>query len=286
MAEAAPATATSLLIAPYKLLGYKVVVVKKSFTQTSTVALVIPARNEAPRLPHVLDVVTSDPSAIFDEIIVVDDGSADATAAAASQYNGVRIVSLEGGCPGKGRALQAGWSQSSSDIIVTCDADLESIQYDHLNNLVQALIGHEQIRLAKAAYGNHADSSGRVTELTAKPLLEVFFPDFADIQSPLSGEMAFYRADIEILDLPADYGVDVAILLDIANRHGRNSIAEIPFGIKQHPHQPLSSLSIQSRQVIRAMLERVERLHGNLDEVIRTPMTENLLKIPSALGNY
>ncbi|WP_276945128.1 glycosyltransferase [Ferrimicrobium acidiphilum] len=260
--------------------------VKNSLSQTRTVALVIPARNEAPRLPHVLEIVTSNPTAIFDEIIVVNDCSADATAATTRQFRGVRLVSLDDGQPGKGKALQAGWRQSTADVIVTCDADLGSIQHEQLNSLVNALVNQQQLRLTKAAYGNHADSSGRVTELTAKPLLEVFFPDCADIQSPLSGEMAFYRTDVESLDLPQDYGVDIAILLDLAKRHGRSSIAEIPFGTKKHPHQPLSSLSIQSRQVIRAILERVERLHGGLEDAIRTPSISHLLKVSSALGNY
>ncbi len=261
-------------------------VVKNSFSQTRTVALVIPARNEAPRLAHVLEIVTSDPAAIFDEIIVVDDGSTDATASITRQFGGVRLVSVDDAQPGKGKALQAGWRQSTADVIATCDADLGSIQHEQLHSLVKALTDQEQLRLTKAAYGNHADRSGRVTELTAKPLLEVFFPDCADIQSPLSGEMAFYRADVESLDLPPDYGVDIAILLDLAERHGRGSIAEIPFGIKQHPHQPLSSLSIQSRQVIHAILERVQRFHGDPDGLIRTSSISHLLRIPSTLSNH
>lgn len=240
-------------------------------------ALVIPARNEAPRLPHVLDIVTSDQPALFDEIIVVDDGSADATQEVAHQFPQVRVVAIRDGRPGKGKALRAGWERSTADIVVTCDADLGSLQHEQLSRLVWTLTSQRQLRLAKAAYGNSADDSGRVTELTAKPLLEVFFPSCADLQSPLSGEMAFYRDDAISLDLPDDYGVDIAILLELAQRYGRSAIAEIPFGIKDHPHQPLSSLGIQSRQVIRALLERVERLQIDPQEPIPESLITQLL---------
>ncbi|WP_298209782.1 glycosyltransferase [Ferrimicrobium sp.] len=252
-------------------------VVENSLSLLNSVALVIPARNEAPRLPHILDIVTSDPAALFDEIIVVDDGSSDATDAVARQFSQVSVVRIRDGKPGKGKALQAGWQQSMADIIVTCDADLGSLQREQLTRLVRALTRQPGVRLAKAAYGNSADASGRVTELTAKPLLEVFFPTFADLQSPLSGEMAFYRDDVLSLDLPSDYGVDIAILLELAQRYGRDAIIEIPFGIKEHPHQPLSSLSVQSRQVIRALLERVERFDVDVQEQVAESLITQLL---------
>jgi glucosyl-3-phosphoglycerate synthase len=240
------------------LLGCSFVVVNPRSNQTLTVALVIPARNEAPRLGHVLETVISDPRSIFDEIIVVDDGSTDNTADVARRHQGVHVLTVSDDQPGKGKALRAGWYQTRADIVVTCDADLGSLQREQLGELVFGLVRHEGLRLSKAAYDNSADSSGRVTELVAKPLLEIFYPTCADLVSPLSGEMAFYHRDVMTLDLPTDYGVDIALLISIAQRYGRQAITEIPFGVKQHPHQPLSTLSQQSRQVIRALFASLQ----------------------------
>ncbi|WP_298384363.1 glycosyltransferase [Ferrimicrobium sp.] len=251
--------------------------VKTSPDQLLTVALVIPARNEAPRLPHVLDIVTSDPLSIFDDIIVVDDGSTDSTAAVAHGFAEVHVVSIGDGRPGKGKALKAGWCQTLADIIVTCDADLGALRHSQLGDLVQELTRYDHRHLAKAAYANAPDNGGRVTELVAKPLLDLFFPTCADLRSPLSGEMAFYREDIVSLDLPNDYGVDIAILLSLTHRYGRHAIAEVPFGIKEHPHQPLSSLSNQARQVIRAMLERKDSPYPDGDGL-------SALSLPSELA--
>ena len=101
-----------------------------------------------------------------------------------------------------------------------------------------------------------AGEGGRVTELTAKPLLAMLHPHLACFAQPLAGEIATRRSVIEGVSMPSDYGVDVALLIDVARRIELDAMAEVDLGERRHRNRPLSELAPQARSVIQTILAR------------------------------
>ena len=88
-------------------------------------------------------------------------------------------------------------------------------------------------------------------------VLELLHPQVVHFAQPLAGEVALRRSLIETLSLSADYGVDVALLIDVAQRIGLEAMAEVDLGERVHRNRPLSELAPQARSVVRAILARV-----------------------------
>ncbi len=240
---------------PHRLAG---VDTRVGRSKSAPVSVVVPARNEQGRIGQVLAAVRSALPASA-ELIVVDDGSTDGTAGEASQIRGVTLVPAANRF-GKGNALYTGVSAATGNVVVTCDADLGSLDARQLVGMAAILVERPGTSLVKARYRSRDSLSGygggRVTELVAKPLLEWFYPELATLGSPLAGEMAFRRDDALRLGFDPGYGVDVGLAIDMAAAHGRDSIAEVDMGAKQHPHQSLARLSLQAREVAAAILRR------------------------------
>ncbi|MHB8191604.1 MAG: glycosyltransferase [Ferrimicrobium sp.] len=235
-----------------------------------SISIIVPAYNEAPRILTVLhELHPQQATWHFGEVIVVNDSSTDATASIAHSIEGVIVVDQLAGKKGKGAAIETGLQHSSGEIIVTCDADLESPSRNRLLALAVTLANNQHLHLVKAAYLDptalNGRGGGRVTELLAKPMLEAFFPPLALLASPLAGEMSFWRTDPAALALEQTYGFDIALALDIGIQHGWDSIAEIPFGQKFHHHQSLASLSQQAREVLEAILMRAASTGTSLE---------------------
>src|SRR5687767_14845787 len=129
------------------------------------VSVVIPARNEAATVGGIVRAVLSLGDRV-DEVVVVDDGSTDATSAVAAGA-GARVVPSEGG-PGKGQAMWKGVAETSGDIVVFCDADLEGFDPRFITGLVDALTSSPEAALAKGRYAERAGTGGRVNELVAR----------------------------------------------------------------------------------------------------------------------
>ncbi len=240
---------------------------------SARVSVVVPARNEKGRIGKVLAAIRGAAPA-GTEIIVVDDASTDGTAKEASQTANVMVVPAAGGQHGKGTALLTGISAATGAVVLTCDADLGTLDAGLLFEMAGVLMEKPEISLVKARYRSEDSISGfgggRVTELVAKPLLELFFPDLASLGSPLAGEMALRRKDALHIGLEPGYGVDIGFAIDIAKARGRAAIAEVDMGVKHHPHQPLAQLSFQAREVAAAILRRglpgtaIDRALGSL----------------------
>ncbi|HVX23043.1 MAG TPA: glucosyl-3-phosphoglycerate synthase [Acidimicrobiales bacterium] len=232
-----------------------------------SVTVCIPARDEertvgavvgAVRRAHCLD---AGGSGLVDEVVVVDDRSVDGTAAAAGDA-GARVLAVRDG-GGKGGAMAAGVEGSVGDLVVFLDADVENTTAGFVTGLLGPLLTEDDVALVKGFYrrplGGQASGGGRVTELMARPLIEVLFPALVDVRQPLAGETAAPRWVLEKLQLAPDYGVELGMLVDVAARFGAGSIAQVDLGVRVHRNRSLDELRPQAVQVLRAALDRSGR---------------------------
>ncbi|MGH3732142.1 MAG: glucosyl-3-phosphoglycerate synthase [Acidimicrobiales bacterium] len=223
----------------------------------TTVAVIVPAKNEATTIGSVLDMVQVHDH-LVDELIVVNDSSSDDTATVAD-HHGARVVHLRG-AGGKGVAMNAGLESSSSDIVVFLDADVFNTTPDYVARLIQPLLERPAAQLVKGFYErplhNMPTGGGRVNELTARPVLSLLFPGLGEIRQPLAGETAARRGALESITLEPDYRVEIAMLIDCAQLFGVHALAQVDLGIRRHRNRPLEELRPMAVDVLRAALER------------------------------
>jgi glucosyl-3-phosphoglycerate synthase len=223
----------------------------------TTVAVVIPAKDEATTVGSVIDMVLVHDH-LVDELIVVNDHSSDDTATVAD-HHGARVVHAEGPS-GKGAAMLAGVLASTSDIVVFLDADVLNTTADYVARLIQPLLERSEIELVKAFYvrplHNMPTGGGRVNELAARPILSLLYPGLGEIRQPLAGETAVRRSTLETVTLEPDYRVEIALLIDCAKTFGVHAIAQVDLGIRRHRNRPLEELRPMAVDVLRAALER------------------------------
>jgi len=223
----------------------------------TTVAVIVPAKDEASTIGSVLDMVQVHDH-LFDELIVVNDHSSDDTGTVAD-HHGARVVHLHGP-GGKGSAMTAGFESCSSDIVVFLDADVLNTTADYVARLIQPLLQRPTTQLVKGFYErplhNMPTGGGRVNELTARPVLSLLFPGLGEIRQPLAGETATRRGVLEVITLEPDYRVEIALLIDCAELFGVQSLAQVDLGIRRHRNRPLEELRPMAVDVLRAALER------------------------------
>lgn len=210
-----------------------------------SVSIVIPAFNEEKSVGDVIKISFSLP--YVDEVIVVDDGSYDKTANEA-KIAGATVISHANN-QGKGSAIKTGFKHSKGDIIVFIDGDIKNLTPEKIDKIVEPILdGKTDITKTK-----FMRESGRVTELTAKPLLRFFFPEIT-FEQPLSGQFAGKRSTLNNIKFEKDYGVDVGIVLD-ADVHGIQ-IEEVDIGEIKHDISPLNSLHEMANEVVRTIIDR------------------------------
>lgn len=225
------------------------------------VSVVIPALNEE---NTVADVVSAARASCADEVIVVDSDSTDATAANA-EAAGATVLNWRDIAPeipvqpGKGEALWRGVRAAQGDIVVFLDADVTTVEAGWVDRLAGAFVD-KRVHLVKASYDRALNGAprggGRVTELTAKPLLRLLFPDIPPLDQPLAGEYAIRRDTALKVPFVAGYGVEAGLLIDVATLHGPSSLAQIPLGQKAHRNRPLQELSAMAETVAATILAR------------------------------
>jgi glucosyl-3-phosphoglycerate synthase len=230
-----------------------------------TVSVCVPARDEEATVGRVVATVAAahlaaaGGSGLVDELLVVDDGSVDDTAAAAAAA-GAEVLVTPGG--GKGAAMRAALERSAGDVVVFLDADVENTTGTFVLGLAGPLLLDDDLALVKGYYDRPIDGrpsgGGRVTELMARPLLEVLFPHLAAVRQPLAGETAAPRWVLEKVGLADGYGVELALLVDVAARFGTGAIAQVDLGTRIHRNRPLEELRGQATEVLRAALARAQ----------------------------
>ncbi len=219
--------------------------IKTINSKSMTVSIIIPAFNEDKTVSNVIKAVKS--LNYIDEIIVVDDGSQDNTAQVAEKAGAKVIQHLKN--RGKGSAIKTGFNNSTGDIIVFLDADIKNLTSKQVDNIIKPIINGEA-DLTKTKFKREA---GRVTELTAKPLLKFFFPEIK-FDQPLSGQFAVKRSFLNRIKLEDDYGVDVGIVLD-ADARGMK-IKEVDIGKIDHMLSSLNDLNLVATEVVRTIVDR------------------------------
>jgi glucosyl-3-phosphoglycerate synthase len=220
--------------------------------------VVIPALNEAARIAGVVAHAHADPATA--EVIVIDDSSVDDTAALA-RAAGARVVTSS--MLGKGASMHDGAFEAACPFVVYLDGDLAGLEPRIVSRLCEPLLRGEA-DFVKARFGR---SGGRVTELTAKPMLKVFFPELAHVGQPLGGVIAARRELLQQMRFEDGYGVDIGLLIDALRSGAR--LAEVDIGSLEHDSQPLQDLTAMANEVSRVIYSRAReagRLH--VDQIV------------------
>jgi glucosyl-3-phosphoglycerate synthase len=229
--------------------------VKPAGTSPS-VSVIIPVLNEAGTIGRVVSRIRQDPNVL--EVIVVDDGSIDGSAEAAA-LAGAQVATST--LLGKGASMEDGVGIARGDVVLFLDGDLLEFCEDLVTKMTAPIVDGDA-ELVKAKFSRDA---GRVTVLTARPLLGAFFPELARFDQPLGGIVAIKAGMIRNLRLENDYGVDVGLLIDAAMKGAR--VTEVDIGHIDHESQSLEALGEMAKQVTRVILDRAwrnERLSINL----------------------
>lgn len=209
------------------------------------ITIIIPVLNEEKTIASVIRYCQSKP--LVSEIIVVDDKSFDNTVKYAAEAGAKVITSTK---IGKGASMKDGMLCAKNEIIVFLDGDIDPYPEKMIEQMSSPLINNEY-DFIKATF---ARNSGRVTELVAKPLLSIFFPELSHYSQPLSGMIAGRKSFFEKIDFFNDYGVDIGILIDMHTQQAR--ICEINIGYIENDSKPLHELGRMSKEVASAIIKK------------------------------
>ncbi|WP_119069417.1 glucosyl-3-phosphoglycerate synthase [Rubrobacter indicoceani] len=250
-----------------------------------TVDAVLPGRNVADTIGQIIDeigsvnerAVAAAGTRLVDRVIVIDADSPDGTAdvarrAGAEVFSENQLMLSHGGAHGKGDAMWRALSVTDGDLVMYMDTDTKDFRDELVWGVLGPILTVPQVRYVKAAYrrpfksGEEAqeDGGGRVTELSAKPLFNLFYPELAGFVQPLAGEFVADRELFGSIPFMTGYAVETNIMIDVLNRVGLAAMAQVDLGTRQNRHQSLRDLSRMSYAVLRAVARRM-RQDGRLD---------------------
>ena len=239
-----------------------------------SVTVVIPTREAAGTIAHtVAELRILAGAGVVDQILVVDADSADGTAAAARDA-GADVVSESALVPsagpvrGKGDAMWRALRAVEGDVVVYVDGDVADFGRHYVTGLLGPLLTEPERQFVKGFYrrpfrqgeSEANRGGGRVTELTAKPLLSRFVPELAAFEQPLAGEVALRRDLASTIPFHTGYGVEIAMSIEVWDRVGLDAMAQVDLGTKRNAHQSLSALNGMANEVVGALAEVLDRL--------------------------
>lgn len=243
--------------------------------QGLTISLGLPALNEAETIGHIIRTVKKqllDEMPLLDEIVVIDSASTDDTANIARDLGIPVVVHQEilpqyGSYRGKGEALWKSLFVLKGDIIAWVDTDIKNFYPGFVYGLLGPLLREPEIQYVKGFYRRPikmegklvSEGGGRVTELTIRPLFNLFYPELSGMIQPLAGEYAGRRSVLEQVPFFTGYGVETGLLIDLFNEFGLNAIAQADLEERVHRNQPLASLSQMSFAIIQVVMQRLQQ---------------------------
>jgi len=234
----------------------------------TTISICLPAKDEEATVGHIVATVRRnlmERVPLVDEVVVIDDGSTDGTADAAA-WEGARVYATADVLPevppgsGKGNALWGSLFVTEGELICWVDADIRNFRTHFVKSLLEPLLMDPSAGFVKGYYRRPflgvPTGGGRVTELMARPLLSTLFPHLTGIVQPLAGEYAGRRSVLEAVPFFEGWGVELALLIDIAAKFGVDTIAQRDLRAREHRNRPLAELGPQAMAVLVTALRR------------------------------
>ncbi|MEU7168473.1 glucosyl-3-phosphoglycerate synthase [Streptomyces morookaense] len=253
----------------------------------TTVSVVLPALNEEATVGAIVTAIReglmTEAVPLVDELVVLDSGSTDRTGEVAAAA-GARVVHRDAvlprlpALPGKGEVLWRSLLVTGGDVVCFVDADLRDFSASFVSGIVGPLLTDPEVQFVKAMYdrplGEAPGRGGRVTELVARPLLNLHWPQLAGFVQPLGGEYAARRSLLERLPFPVGYGVELGLLVDALHTVGLDALAQVDVGVRRHRHQDEQALGRMAAAIYRTAQLRLARGHlvrPALTQFERTP---------------
>lgn len=256
--------------------------------QGLSISLALPALNEEETVGRVVRMMKKElmqKVPLLDEIVLIDSNSTDRTREIAKKegipvFIHQHLLENMGVRPGKGEALWKSLFVTRGDIIMWIDTDIVNIHPRFVYGIIGPLLQNPQIQFVKGYYRRplkvgskmQAGGGGRVTELTARPLLNLFYPELSGVVQPLSGEYAGRRTALEQATFFSGYGVETGLLIDVYERYGLGAIAQVDLLERIHHNQHLEALSKMSFAIIQTVMRKLEKRFGRavLEDVNRS----------------
>lgn len=265
------------------------------------VSVCIPALNEEATVGTIVEAIRTrlmEEVPLVDELAVIDSASGDETVAAARAagadvYQDREILPGVEPFAGKGEALWKSLFVLRGDVILWLDADITNFHPRFVCGPLGPILSHPDVGYVKSFYrrplgedagrGKATLEGGRVTELSARPLISMFWPHLAGVIQPLAGEYAGLRSILEQVPFCTGYGVEIGLLIDIGERFGIDVMAQVDLEERTHRNRPIGELSRMAFAVLHAGMRRLAR-SGRLDGAL--PEAEGLFQFESSNGNY
>jgi glycosyltransferase involved in cell wall biosynthesis/nucleotide-binding universal stress UspA family protein len=257
--------------------------------QGVTVSLALPALNEEETVGEVITTIRRalyEQTPLLDEIVLMDSNSSDRTREIARELGVPVHIHQEmlpelGARSGKGEALWKSLLATHGDIILWIDTDIVNIHPRFVYGVLGPLLVNPGLQFVKGFYQRplhtaekvQPGAGGRVTELTARPLLNLFYPELSGVIQPLSGEYGGRRTALEQCPFFSGYGVEIGLLIDIFERYGLEALAQVDLLERVHHNQSLEALSKMSFTILQAVIRKLERRYGgNLAQEVNKSM--------------
>jgi glucosyl-3-phosphoglycerate synthase len=234
----------------------------------TTISVCLPARNEEATVGQIVANVRRnlvDHHPLVDEVVVMDDGSIDATAEVA-RWEGARVLAVDDVLPevpegtGKGNALWTSLYACDGDIVCWLDADVRNFTSHFVTRLLEPLLTDPAVGFVKGYYRRpllgDATGGGRVTELMARPVISALFPHLSHFVQPLAGEYAGRRTLLETVPFVEGWGVEIGLLIDLTARFGSGALTQVDLDVREHRNRPLEDLSPQAMGILVTGLRR------------------------------
>jgi len=256
--------------------------------QNLTISLALPALNEQDTVGEVIRTIKQallQAVPLLDEIVLIDSNSTDRTRQIAAEedipvFIHQQLLPQYGARRGKGEALWKSLLVTHGDLVLWIDTDIVNIQPHFVYGLIGPLLLRPEVQLVKGFYQRplkvgdqlQAGGGGRVTELTARPLLNLFYPELSGLIQPLAGEYGGRRSALERLPFSSGYGVEIGLLIDVLESFGLGAIAQVDLLERVHHNQPLEALGKMSFTILQTVFRKLEKRWGGrlLEDANRT----------------